>query len=78
MACAHLDAEVVGRQFHRGSGDRHYVRLDSYPAFEGYSLQVRCGLRGVAVVLYNALVWMCLVWRKGRGACAVCSIRVHA
>jgi hypothetical protein len=51
MACAHLDAEVVGRQFHRGSGDRHYVRMDSYPSFEGYSLQVRGGgLRRVAGV----------------------------
>jgi hypothetical protein len=49
MACAHLDAEVVGRQFHRGSGDRHYVRMDSYPAFEGYSLQVR-RLRRAALV----------------------------
>ncbi|WIA08767.1 hypothetical protein OEZ85_008190 [Tetradesmus obliquus] len=39
MATAHLDAEVVGRQFHRGSGDRHYVRLQSYPSFEGYSLE---------------------------------------
>lgn len=40
MALAHLDAVVVGRQFHRGSGDRHFKMIDSYPAFEGYSLEV--------------------------------------
>lgn len=39
-ALAHLEALVVGRQFHRGSGDRHFKRIDSYPAFEGYSLEV--------------------------------------
>jgi hypothetical protein len=62
MATAHLDAEVVGRQFHRGSGDRHYVRVKSYPAFEGYSLQVRmfglmaeqvCGRAGALVRLFR-------------------------
>jgi hypothetical protein len=46
VAAAHLDAGIVGRQFHRGSGDRHFVRLDSYPAFEGYSLEVCLRISG--------------------------------
>lgn len=40
VAVARLDAEIVGRQFHKGSGDRHFIRLDSLPSFEGYSLEV--------------------------------------
>lgn len=39
LVAAFVDAEVVGRQYHRGSGDRHFVRMDSYPKFEGYSLE---------------------------------------
>lgn len=31
--------QVVGRVYHRGSGERHAVRLPSFPSFEGYSLQ---------------------------------------
>ena len=31
-------AQVVGRIYHRGSGDRHSLRSPSFPAFEGYSL----------------------------------------
>lgn len=31
--------QIVGRVYHRGSGERHVVRLPSYPAFEGYSLE---------------------------------------
>ena len=40
MLAAKLEAEVVGRQFHRGSGDRPYVSVPTYPRFEGLSLEV--------------------------------------
>eukprot|EP00877_Chromochloris_zofingiensis_P009545 jgi/Chrzof1/4844/Cz15g01100.t1 len=39
VAAAYIDAEVAGRTFHRGSGEAHYVRLDTYPKFEGYTLE---------------------------------------
>ncbi|PNW81652.1 hypothetical protein CHLRE_06g254600v5 [Chlamydomonas reinhardtii] len=35
---AWLDAEVAGRVYARGSGERLVVRLPTYPAFEGYPL----------------------------------------
>lgn len=41
LTAAWLDAEVVGRVYHKGSGDRHYSRLPTAPKFEGYSLEVR-------------------------------------
>lgn len=40
MWAAQLEAEVVGRQFHRGSGDRHFVSVPTYPRFEGATLEV--------------------------------------
>lgn len=51
LMAAHVDAEVVGRHFHRGSGDRHFVSVPTYPKFEGMTLQVNGG-RG---------------WGEGRG-----------
>ncbi|KAG2437603.1 hypothetical protein HYH02_011243 [Chlamydomonas schloesseri] len=35
---AWLDVKVAGRVYARGSGERHVVRLPTYPAFEGYPL----------------------------------------
>ncbi|KAG2429292.1 hypothetical protein HXX76_011060 [Chlamydomonas incerta] len=35
---AWLDVAVAGRVYARGSGERHVVRLPTYPAFEGYPL----------------------------------------
>ena len=40
MWAAWVEAQVVGRQFHRGSGDAHFVSVPTYPKFEGLSLQV--------------------------------------
>lgn len=40
MWAAVLEATVVGRQFHRGSGDRPFMSVPTYPKFEGRSLQV--------------------------------------
>jgi hypothetical protein len=40
MWAAVLEATVVGRQFHKGSGDRHFMSVPTYPKFEGRSLQV--------------------------------------
>lgn len=40
MLAAKLEAEVVGRQFHRGSGDRPYVSMPTYPRFEGLTMEV--------------------------------------
>lgn len=58
VAAAYIDAEVAGRTFHRGSGEAHYVRLDTYPKFEGYTLEVRGCCRG-----YRAAQCACgLVW----------------
>lgn len=31
---AYLDTRVAGRVYHRGSGERQFVRLPTYPAFE--------------------------------------------
>lgn len=41
MRAAELEAQVVGRQFHRGSGDKPWVSVPTYPKFEGLSLEVR-------------------------------------
>lgn len=41
LMAAYVDAEVVGRHFHRGSGDRHFVSVPTYPKFEGMTLQVK-------------------------------------
>lgn len=51
MKAAVLEAQVVGRQFHRGSGDRMYVSVPTYPKFEGLSLQVSGGKNAVAVAV---------------------------
>jgi hypothetical protein len=40
MWAAWVEAQVVGRQFHRGSGDAHFVSVPTYPKFEGLSLEV--------------------------------------
>jgi hypothetical protein len=39
LIAAYMDARVAGKVFNRGSGERHVVRLPSYPRFEGYTLQ---------------------------------------
>jgi len=39
LVSAYLDTQVAGKLYHRGSGERHVVRLSTYPAFEGYSLE---------------------------------------
>lgn len=41
MRAAELEAQVVGRQFHRGSGDKPFVTAPTYPRFEGRTLEVR-------------------------------------
>ncbi|KAG1656822.1 hypothetical protein FOA52_008456 [Chlamydomonas sp. UWO 241] len=38
LVAAYLDTRVAQKVYHRGSGERHVVRLPSYPAFEGYTL----------------------------------------
>jgi hypothetical protein len=38
LVAAFVEAEVIGRQRHRGSGDRPYARPDTAPAFEGLTL----------------------------------------
>jgi hypothetical protein len=50
MVAAHLEAEVVGRQFHRGSGDRPYVSVPTYPRFEGLTLEVSGGQKARCLV----------------------------
>ena len=39
LLAAFIDSEVAGRRHHRGSGERHFARPDTYPAFEGRSLE---------------------------------------
>lgn len=39
ILAAFIDTAIVGRVYHRGSGERHIKRLATYPKFEGLSLQ---------------------------------------
>lgn len=68
---AKLEAEVVGRQFHRGSGDRPYVSVPTYPRFEGLTLEVS-GEGGLGLLLFG--LGVCLGGRRegGRGRPVVC------
>jgi hypothetical protein len=50
MRAAELEAQVVGRQFHRGSGDKPFVNAPTYPKFEGLTLEVRHSKAGWAWV----------------------------
>lgn len=39
LVAAYIDTKVVKRVYWRGSGERLFMRLPTYPAFEGYTLQ---------------------------------------
>ncbi|GAX83368.1 hypothetical protein CEUSTIGMA_g10793.t1 [Chlamydomonas eustigma] len=39
LVAAFMESRVAGKVYHRGSGERHVVRLPTYPAFEGYALK---------------------------------------
>ena len=42
LVSAFLDVKVAGKVHHRGSGERHLVRLPSYPKFEVKRVLRRC------------------------------------
>jgi len=38
LVSAFIEAAIVGRQFHRGSGERHVAQVPTYPSFDGRPL----------------------------------------